>query len=273
MALQTRSNSSNHPTSRNRWTDSLVGGWIVVATGKSLMSEELVQMLEEAYEAYGRGDYNAGISLFQKALSVSVQDQDKATIFEFLGHCYDKKGDDNRAFEFFRKTFSINPDYFNGWYLLYRYAQLAYRFREFRISIEYLRRVLDEIPPDKENYVQYTHRLLGNNYLACNEYRQALNEFKEALRIETNSKWKSYIYGGIAQAYFGLDKTGKAIKSAHKALTEEFDEGLEEKMYFLLAFCYGMRGMHKNKDKEEYYTERLRASFPRSAYLRELEMF
>ena len=237
------------------------------------MSEELVQMLEAAHDAYERGDYDAGISLFQKALSVSIQDQDKATIFEFLGHCYDKKGDEKTAFEFFRKTFSLNPNYFNGWYLLYRYAQLAYRFREFKISIEYLRRVLDEIPPDKENYVQYTHRLLGNNCLACNEYRQALHEFKEALRIETNSKWKSYIYGGIAQAYFGLDKTGKALEFAQKTLTEEYNEGLEEKMYFLLAFCYGMRGIHKNKEKEEYYTERLRTSFPGSAYLRELEVF
>ncbi len=109
--------------------------------------------------------------------------------------------------------------------------------------------------------------------MARNDHRQALREFKEALRIETDSKWKSHIYGGIALAYFGLDKTGRTIKFALKTLREEYDEDLEEKMYFLLAFCYGMRGIHKDKEKEEYYTERLRSSFPGSAYLRELEVF
>jgi hypothetical protein len=57
-----------------------------------------------------------------------------------------------------------------------------------------------------------------------------------------------------------------------KTLKEEYDEAVEERIYFLLAFCYGTRGVHFNTEKELYYTEKLQKEFPDSAYLRELKM-
>ena len=76
----------------------------------------------------------------------------------------------------------------------------------------------------------------------------------------------------MESSYFGLDKIGKAIKFGLKALNEKFDEVVEERMFYLLAFCYGMWGIHRNSKKEQYYTELLKKKYPNSAYLRELQL-
>jgi len=130
---------------------------------------------------------------------------------------------------------------------------------------------LGKIPADSEKYIQYTHRLLGLNFLQKKEHEKATLEFQKALKIETNSKWKSHIYDGLAHSYFGSNKIGKSIKYGLKALNEEFDQTVEERMCFLLAFCFGMWGIHRNSKKEQYYTELLNKKYPNSAYLRELQ--
>ena len=235
------------------------------------MEEYLLNLLNEAQQAEESKDYDKAINLYEEALRLPIPDDDKAMFFESIGQCYEKLGREHLAFENFEKAFASNPEYENGWYLFYRYAQLAYKFRKFDLSIEYLDKVVYEIPPDYQNYIQYTRRLLGNNFLEMEQYKRALSEFKEALKIDTNSYWKSHICLGIAHAYFGLNKIGKAIKFALKALKEEYDEVVEERIYFLLAFCYGIGGIHCNTKKEQYYTEKLHKEFPNSAYLRELK--
>jgi tetratricopeptide (TPR) repeat protein len=235
------------------------------------MEEKLLNLLKEAQQAEELKDYDKAINLYEEAQKLPILDDDEAMLFEFIGQCYDKQGREHLAFENFGKAFASDPKYENGWYLFYRYAELAYRFRQFTISVKYLERIVGQIPPDSENYIQYTRRLLGNNFLAIEQHDKALFEFKEALKIDTNSHWKSHIYDGIAHAYSGLNKTSKTIKFSLKALGEEYDEVVEERMYFLLAFCYGMRGIYCNIKKEQYYTEKLQEKFPDSAYLRELK--
>ncbi len=235
------------------------------------MEEKLLHLLNEAQQAEKFKDYDKAINLYEAALKLSILDDDKAMLFEFIGQCYDKQGREHLAFKNIGKAFASDPEYENGWYLFYRYAELAYRFRQFKISIEYLEKIVGQIPPDSQNYIQHTRRMLGNNFLALEQHNKALSEFKEALKVHTNSHWKSHIYDGIAHSYFGLDKIGKSIKFALKALIEKYDKVVEERMYFLLAFCYGMRGIHCNTKKEQNYTEKLQKKFPNSAYLRELK--
>lgn len=236
------------------------------------MEEKLLNLLNEAHLAEESKDYDKAIELYEEALRLSVQNDDKAMLFEFIGQCYEKQGREHLAFENFSKAFVSNPEYENGWYLFYRYAQLAYKFRKFDLSIEYLDKAVYKIPSDYQNYIQYSRRLLGNNFLEIEQYKRALSEFKDALKIDTNSHWKSHIYLGIAHAYFGLNKITKSIKFALKTLKEEYDEAVEERIYFLLAICYSKRGIHCDTKKELYYTEKLQKEFPDSAYLRELKM-
>ena len=219
--------------------------------------------------------YDKAISFYNKVLEFSeITNEDKAMVFQFLGQCYDKQGDDREAFKYYHKLFSIDPDYDSGWYVMYRFALFAYRFRRYEISIDYFKKVITEIPPDQRSYLQHSRQLLGYNFLTKKDFKHALVELKAALKIKTDSsKRRSYIYCGIAQGYFGLDKISKAIKFGIKALKEEYDEDVAEKMYFLLAFCYGMTGVNKNKSKEKLYIEKLKKSFPESPYLREIERF
>lgn len=236
------------------------------------MEENLINLLSAAQQAKESKDYHTAINICEEALRLPIPNDDKAMLFEFIGQCYDKQGREHLAYENFSKTFEADPEYENGWYLFYRYAELAYRFRQFNVSIEYFGKIVGHIPPESENYVQYTHRLLGLNYLQKKEHEKATLEFQKALKIETDSNWKAHIYDGLAHSYFGLDKIGKAIKFGLKALNEKFDEVVEERMFYLLAFCYGMWGIHRNSKKEQYYTELLKKKYPNSAYLRELQL-
>jgi len=236
------------------------------------MEEKLLHLLKAAQQAKESKNYDQAINLYEEALRLPIQNDDKAMLFDFIGQCYDKQKREHLAFENFGKAFEADPEYENGWYLFYRYAELAYCFRQLNVSIKYLEKIVGQIPPESENYIQYARRLLGLNYLQKKEYEKAALEFKIALQIKTNSKWKSHIYDGLANSYFGLDKIGEAIKFGLKALNEEFDEVGEESMFYLLAFCYGMCGIHRNSKKELYYTELLKKKYPNSAYSRELQL-
>ena len=188
------------------------------------MQEKLLYLLNEAQQARESKNFDTAINVYEEALSLPVPNDDKAMLFVFIGQCYDKQDRERLAFEHFGKAFEADPKYEDDWYLFYRYAELAYKFRKFGLSIEYLEKVANEIPPDHEHYILYARRLLGNNFLALKDHGQALTAFKEALKIAKNSRCKSYIYDGIAHAYFGLNKIGKTIRNALKALGEEYDE-------------------------------------------------
>ena len=138
--------------------------------------------------------------------------------------------------------------------------------------IKYINKAIAKTPRDQKKYLQSSYQLLGYDYLEKKDFKKALEILNKTLKIEADSsETLADIYCGIAQAYFGLNKIRRAIKFGLKALDEDFDEDIEEKIYFLLAFCYGMWGVVKNRKKEEYFTAKLRTRFPHSPYLRELE--
>jgi len=214
-------------------------------------------------------EYDKAIEFHLKSLEVSdVTNEDKAMIFQFIGQCYDSKDNRKKAFNYWQKMFSIDPDYDAWWYVVFRFAQLAYRFNNYEVSIEYFKNVITQIPSDQNGYLQSLHQHLGYNYLAKKEFKSALVEFNKSLEIKKDSsEIRAEIYCGISQAYFGLNKIRKTIKFALKALNEQFNEVVGERIYFLLAYAYSLQG---NEKKEDFYTEKLRKLKPNSGYLREL---
>lgn len=216
-------------------------------------------------------DYDSAIDFYLKALEIpDTSDEDKLMILRFLGQCYDKKGEDRKAFEYYHNLFVMDQAYDDGgWYLTYRFAQLSYRFGNYDDSITYFKKIIPQIPTDQIDYLQSSYQLLGYNYLAKKEFELALNELMKASKLKTDSSDKyGYIYCGIAQAYFGLDKINKTIRFGLKALDERLDEVIQEKVYYLLAYSYFL----KRNDKEaKAYFENLRSLKPDSGYLRELE--
>lgn len=222
-------------------------------------------------------NFDEAIKFYLKALDIANRDlsnDDRCMVLQFIGDCYENEGEERKAFDYYGEVFSMDPNYDGGWYLFYRYAQLAYRFRKFDTSITYFQKAIDQAPSDQNNYLQAAYQCLGYNYVVKKEYKKALVELSNAVKVKVNSSNRlAGIYLGMAQSYFGLNKIGKTIKFAMKALNEQFDEEIEEKAYFLLAFSYGTYGINKNGKKEEFYTEKLKSTFPNSAYIKDLEKF
>ena len=79
------------------------------------MEEKLLSLLNEAQKAEESKDYDKAINLYEEALKLPIQHDDKAMLFEFTGQCYDKLGRENLAFENFTKAFEVEPEYENGW--------------------------------------------------------------------------------------------------------------------------------------------------------------
>jgi tetratricopeptide (TPR) repeat protein len=215
------------------------------------------------------GEYDQAISYYKNLLSLEyIEKDDQALLMQFIGQCFDKKGEEKAAYGYFKKLFSKNQNYDGGWYLLYRYAKLSYKYRQFNISLEYFNSVLKIIPTNEKKYIQSSLQCLGYIFLEKEGYKEAIAYFKRALKIKTGlDKVESEILSGMSQAYFSRNKFAQAIKYSKKAIEKPHDDEISERSYFLLAFCYSVK---KDTQKEHYYIDKLERLRPNSPYLRDL---
>jgi tetratricopeptide (TPR) repeat protein len=214
-------------------------------------------------------EYDQAIRYYQKLLDLDyIEKDDKSTLLQFIGQCFDKKGEEKAAYDCFNELFTINQSYDGEWYLLYRYAKLAYKYRDFGTSQEYFNAVLKIAPARERSYIQSSLQYLGYIFLEKESYKEAVAQFKKALKMKTGlDKVESEILSGIAQAYFGQNKFAQAIKYSKKAIGKPHDDEISERTFFLLAFCYGVK---KDKEKEQYYIDKLQRLRPNSPYLKDL---
>lgn len=229
---------------------------LFVATG---LNYEKLKCYEKAIEHY-----------FKAKTTPNISSNNHCLVLSFLGRCYDKVGKFNKAYDIFRELFSIDPQYDGGWHLCYRYAKLAYSYRDFDASLKYFTATLKTIPINEVPYLQYSLQYLGYIFLEKERYGEAIKHFKKALKYKNgaDNKTESEILSGMAQAYFGQNKFAKAIKCSKKAIEKPHSDETSERSYFLLAFCYSIK---KDKQKELYFTEKLRKLKPSSPYLKDLE--
>jgi tetratricopeptide (TPR) repeat protein len=215
------------------------------------------------------GEYDQAISYYKRLIgSDNTEKADRVMLLQFIGQCYDKKGEEKVAYDYFKKLFSITQRYDGEWYLVYRYAKLAYKYREFDTSLCYFNAALKILPTNERHYIQSSLQCLGYILLEKKEYKQAITHFKRALKIKTGlDKVEAEIMSGMAQAYFGRNKFSQAIKCSKNAIKKTHDDEISERSYFLLAFCYSVK---KDKEKEQYYKEKLQGLRPNSPYLRDL---
>ncbi|UCD28651.1 MAG: tetratricopeptide repeat protein, partial [Planctomycetota bacterium] len=103
---------------------------------ESLDAEDAFMVILASGVSYEKlNNLDKAIEFYHKALKVEgLATEDKTMVYQFLGQSYDKNGNEKSAFDCFHKVFSINPNYDGGWYLTYRYAQLAYRFRSYELA-------------------------------------------------------------------------------------------------------------------------------------------
>lgn len=214
--------------------------------------------------------YDKAIEFYLKALGTQdLVHEDESLLLKSIGYCYDKKGEDRKAFKYYYKLFLKDASYNVGWYIIYRFGQLSYRFNNYDDSINFLQKALPLIPSNKISHLQTSHRLLGYAYLAKKDYKQALEELEKANKVRSCSPdERAYILCGIAQVYFALNKTEKAIKWGEKALEIDLDEVVRERIYYILAYSHFLR---RNRKQGKYYFGILKRDYPASGYLKELE--
>ena len=214
-------------------------------------------------------EFDQAISYYKKLLEFDyIEKDDKSLILQFIGQCFDKKGEKKVAYDYFNELFTLNQSYDGDWYLLYRYAKLAYKYRDFETSQEYFYAALKKIPTNKRSYIQASLQCVGYILLEKELYKESVAHFKQALKMKTGlDKVESEILSGMAQAYFGQNKFAHAIKYSKKAIEKPHDDEISERSYFLLAFCYSIK---KDKQKEQYFIDKLQHLKPNSPYLKEL---
>lgn len=214
-------------------------------------------------------EYDQAISYYKNLLKLNyIETSDKCLVFQFIGQCYDKKGEEKIAYDYFNDLFRIDQNYDGGWYMFYRYAKLAYKYRDLETATKYFNVALKEIPAKETGYIQSSLQCLGYIFLEKELYKSAVVQFKKALKIRNSlDKVESEILSSLAQAYFGQNKFSKTVKYAKKSIEKPVDDEIVERSYFLLAFCYSVK---KDKNKEQYYINKLKHLKPNSPYLREL---
>lgn len=214
-------------------------------------------------------EFDQAVSYYKKLLTLDhIEKDDKCLVLQFIGQCFDKKGEEKAAYDFFNELFTLNQSYDGDWYLLYRYAKLAYKYRDFRISQEYFKAALKKTPTSERSYIQASLQCLGYILLEKELYKESVDHFKKALKMKTGlDRVESEILSGMAQAYFGRNKFAQAIKYSMKAIEKPHDDEISERSYFLLAFCYSVK---KDKKKEQYFIDKLQHLKPNSPYLKEL---
>ena len=214
-------------------------------------------------------EYDEAIGFYKKLLERNPPEMDdKTMLLQLIGQCFDKKGDEKSAYEYFGKLFSISPFYDNQWYTFYRFAKLAYKYRNLLTSLEYFQAAIKTAPSEESRYVQSSLQHIGYIYLEKEAFNKAIRAFKLAIKMGISiGKTDSEIMCGLAQAYFGKSKYAKAIKYSELALAKPHDDEIAKRLYFLLAFCYSIKN---DDEKEHYYTVKLQKLNPNSPYLREL---
>lgn len=228
---------------------------LLVAIG---VDYEKIGSLDKALEYYNFASQIEGIKT-----------ADKAMLHQFIGQCYDKKKNESEAHSHFSKMFSLDENYDGGWYLLYRFAQLSFEFRNFVDAQRYFELAKTQIPKSETEYVHSTLKYIGYIYLERGEYKKAKKVLLGALKLDdVLVSRKAELLCGIAQAYFGLNKFNKAINYSLVALEDTDDDQIAERALYLLAYSYSIK---HNKEREGYYKNKLKELKPSSPYLRELE--
>jgi tetratricopeptide (TPR) repeat protein len=212
--------------------------------------------------------YKEAILFYQRALGTpNIENNDIAMVNSFIGQCYDKITDREKAFEYFQKTFDIDPDYENGWQVIYRFAELAYEFGNYELSQKYFLKTVLKIPSSEKKYFKACKKYLGYNYLANGNYDNAIAEFKNILALKPDSAWRGIAYTGIAQANFSMGNSEATVHTALKALSEEVGAEAKERIYFMLAKTHLLR---REKAMANTYYEKLYQLNPLSEYVEQL---
>ena len=149
------------------------------------MDESTKQLLAQAKEYYASKEYDRAISLFLKVLDEGGGDF--ADIHHMLGQIYFDKGDFGRAQEFFEKAVRINPRYTDAILALsVTYSELG-KYDEADKLQTFAQKQMecqpDSVDPFVKGKIANMHGELASAYVEAGMPDEAINEYKNALKL------------------------------------------------------------------------------------------
>jgi len=165
---------------------------------------KLYSNLGFAYTLSGR--YEDAIKSCLQAISI---DSESADAYYWLGYAYNDMGNYEEAIETYQKVLKIDSQYADAYCGLGNiYAVL----NEYEDAISFYNKAL-KIEPNPNDDITYNQ--LGNAYLKLERNTEAIDSFRNSIRI--NNNWK-VPYQNLGNTYLNLGKYEEAIKCYKQAI-------------------------------------------------------
>jgi ankyrin repeat protein/Flp pilus assembly protein TadD len=199
-------------------------------------------LIAEAKSLLKKADYEKALVVIQKAIST---DPRNPAAYVRLALIHSSMGDDNKARLAVEEAFKIDPN--NASAHQQRAGQLR-RAKDFEGAIREAKLALS-LKPDPE-FAAYAHLTLARTYEELKRYDEALNEYREAIRINPED---GSVHRSLASALFELKRFDEAENAYRRAF--EIDP-LDSNAVFNLAAA--LQNQAKRDEAIKYYREYLR---------------
>jgi tetratricopeptide (TPR) repeat protein len=192
-----------------------------VTEGGGYMDEEIGKLFRQATSAYGQGDYQTGIQLFEQIIEKAPTD---TRAYYNLGIGYFKVDNFSASIKAFTDAININPR--DSLSIQYR-GKVYYILEDFQSCLRDYERVVEMKPNDP---IAYYNRGLARARL--NDYSGAIDDFDRVLELNPENK-EAYYNRGLANFYIGrLHDACYDWRKAHSMGHYEADKAIK-------AYCEG----------------------------------
>ncbi len=209
---------------------------------KALDAYEYAISLDEEYaSAYfnkantlaNRGDHRDAIAVYKELLYL---EENNEQVVCYIGECYEKMEEWDKALEYYRKTLVINPDFADAWL---GSGMVMYARGSYRESLYCVEKALGYFPENPE----YLYSL-GNVYLKLKRPHDAIDAYRKAVGYDPRD-FDSWI--NLAETYLDIRENEKAIRILEEASV--INPGIAVLNYRLAAYYF----MNGEKEKANHF--------------------
>jgi len=211
------------------------------------------------------GDSVTALDYLKRAASYEIEPQARVSSLVPLVDCLIDLGQKDEVKNYETLIFDLVPDYEHD-YLFYILGIFYYNLTDYEKAYLYLKRAERLFPETSQTKHQVIHQYLAYCHHAQDQWEDAIAEYEKAIEINTDEGRLGNLYAGLMQSYYGLEDHKKAIESGERALREQIDASLKERVYHYLYYSYRAVG---NKDKAIECYDALNLLNPKSECLKQ----
>ena len=214
---------------------------------KRAASDEERMAIHDAYtEAlFEREKFDEALSIYEKALKFTKQQNVKAYIAGKIGICQYHKGEDKMAFQSLKKALRLfqpdGPEFMPDMYgfVLFHLGSLYEYHGKIAKSLE-ARKICEEYLDSQEKDTQWMlYSGISRNYEALGKHSEAISYSQKAIQILSgNDPSLCYLYESMANSYMELRQYPEAISHFSQVLELNPDFERRDEVQTKLANCY-----------------------------------